>query len=103
MGSSHFLIILLLSFLVLLCPSSSLPLCTDSRAPLPQKTPLTFCPYNGTSCCSSGDDKQLKSQFDAMNISDSGCASLVKSILCAVRQSLIYVNLYFLAKCNHLF
>ncbi|MCD7459617.1 hypothetical protein HAX54_041462 [Datura stramonium] len=49
MGSSHFLIILLLSFLVLLCPSSSLPLCTDSRAPLPQKTPLTFCPYNGTS------------------------------------------------------
>ncbi|PHT66407.1 hypothetical protein T459_30832 [Capsicum annuum] len=30
-----------------------------------------------------GDDKKLKTQFDAMNISDSGCASLVKSILYA--------------------
>lgn len=83
MGSSHFLIILLLNFLLIICPSVSLPLCTDSRAPLPQKTPLTFCPYNGTSCCNSGDDKQLKNQYDAMNISDSDCASLVKSILCA--------------------
>ncbi|OIT33005.1 hipl1 protein [Nicotiana attenuata] len=85
MGSSYFLIILLLNFLQLLYPSVSLPLCTDSRAPLPQKTPLTFCPYNGTSCCSSSDNKQLKNQFDAMNISDSGCASLVKSILCAIK------------------
>ncbi|XP_016462608.2 HIPL1 protein-like [Nicotiana tabacum] len=83
MGGSYFLIILLLNFLQLLYPSVSLPLCTDSRAPFPQKTPLTFCSYNGTSCCNSGDDKQLKTRFDAMNISDSGCASLVKSILCA--------------------
>ncbi|PHT88115.1 HIPL2 protein [Capsicum annuum] len=83
MGSSQFLIILLLSFLLNFCPCYSLPLCTDSRAPLPEKTSLTFCPYNGTSCCSPGDDKQLKTQFDAMNIADSGCASLVKSILCA--------------------
>ncbi|KAF3655570.1 putative cytochrome 71A1-like [Capsicum annuum] len=30
-----------------------------------------------------GDDKKLKTQFDAMNISDSGCASLVKFILYA--------------------
>ncbi|CAN4100455.1 unnamed protein product [Withania somnifera] len=53
------------------------------RAPLQQKTPLAFCPYNGTSCCNSTDDKQLQTQFNAMNISDPGCASLVKSVICA--------------------
>ncbi|XP_016451027.1 HIPL1 protein-like [Nicotiana tabacum] len=81
MGRSPFIIFII--FFNLLCPFS-LPLCTDSRAPLQQKSPLTFCPYNGTSsCCNSTDDKQLQTQFNAMNITDPGCASLVKSVLCA--------------------
>jgi len=78
------------SFLLLFChllllqfPASSLPLCTDLRAPVIQKTPLTFCPYNGKVCCDSAKDLELRKQFLAMNISHSGCASLVKSILCA--------------------
>ncbi|KAI5683602.1 hypothetical protein M9H77_04830 [Catharanthus roseus] len=86
MGGRRNFSFILLSFLLHLLHlhlSSSLPLCTDSRAPLPQKVPLTFCPYNGTSCCSSGDDLQLQNQFKAMNISDSTCSALVKSILCS--------------------
>ena len=55
-------------------------------APFQQKTPLAFRSYNGTSCCNSTDDKQLQTQFNAMNISDSRCASLVKSVICAVRR-----------------
>ncbi|KAG5522361.1 hypothetical protein RHGRI_034518 [Rhododendron griersonianum] len=79
-----------LSFLFLFChllllpfPASSLPMCTDLRAPAIQKTPLAFCPYNGKVCCDSAKDLELRKNFLAMNISDSGCASLVKSILCA--------------------
>lgn len=53
-------------------------------APAIQKTPLAFCPYNGKVCCDSAKDLELRKNFLAMNISDSGCASLVKSILCAV-------------------
>ncbi|XP_016578324.2 HIPL1 protein isoform X2 [Capsicum annuum] len=84
MRMSHFVkFIILLNFLQLLDPSFSLPLCTDSRAPLQLKTPLAFCSYNGTSCCNSNGDKQLQTQFNAMNISDPGCASLVKSVICA--------------------
>lgn len=75
---------ILLGLLLLLpCPSSSLPLCTDLRAPLVPKKPLAFCPYNGSVCCDSAKDLQLQKQFQAMNISDEGCASLMKSILCA--------------------
>lgn len=55
------------------------------EAPLPQKDPLKFCPYNGTSCCNSADDSRIQKQFQVMNISDSACAALVKSVLCAVR------------------
>ncbi|KAL7240909.1 hypothetical protein ACSBR2_006536 [Camellia fascicularis] len=74
-----------LSILFLLLPhlSSSLPLCTDLRAPVIPKTPLVFCPHNGKVCCDTAMDLQLEKQFQAMNISDSGCASVVKSILCA--------------------
>ncbi|KAK4370857.1 hypothetical protein RND71_010332 [Anisodus tanguticus] len=83
MRSPFVIFIFLFNFLQLLDPTFSLPLCTDSRAPLQLKAPLAFCPYNGTSCCNSADDKQLQTQFNAMNISDPGCASLVKSIVCA--------------------
>ncbi|CAM8948133.1 unnamed protein product [Rhodiola kirilowii] len=38
----------------------------------------------GSVCCSSKDDQQLQKQFKAMNPSDAGCASVLKSILCAV-------------------
>lgn len=75
-------------------------------APLQEKTPLAFCSYNGTSCCNSADDKQLQTQFNAMNISDPECASLVKSVICAVSRyscrlalsssaTPIYCSLYF--------
>ncbi|CAM8966752.1 unnamed protein product [Rhodiola kirilowii] len=37
----------------------------------------------GSVCCSSKDDQQLQKQFKAMNPSDAGCASVLKSILCA--------------------
>ncbi|KAL3841017.1 hypothetical protein ACJIZ3_025608 [Penstemon smallii] len=79
------LIFIQFSCLVLLFPfqSSSLPLCSDLRAPRIQKGHLTFCPYNGKMCCSSSQDQQLQKRFQAMNISDSNCASAVKSILCA--------------------
>ncbi|XP_057949199.1 HIPL1 protein-like [Malania oleifera] len=79
-------IVLLLTHSLLLClPSCSLPLCTDSRAPHTPTTPLAFCHTynNGSACCDSAKDGQLQKQFQAMNISDPACASLLKSILCA--------------------
>ncbi|XP_071929059.1 HIPL1 protein-like [Coffea arabica] len=76
-----------LSFFCLLLslphPSSTLPLCTDLRAPVTPKKPLAFCPYNGSLCCDSSKDLQLQKRFDAMNVTDAACASAVKSILCA--------------------
>nr|GMC56309.1 HIPL1 protein-like [Ipomoea batatas] len=84
MEGSHFIIVfLLLNFLHLLLPVFPLPLCTNSEAPLPHKDPLKFCPYNGTSCCNSADDLRIQKQFQVMNISNSACAALVKSVLCA--------------------
>ncbi|GMI78205.1 hypothetical protein like AT1G74790 [Hibiscus trionum] len=71
------------NLLLLPYPSSSLPLCTDSRAPLTLKSALKFCSYNGSSCCNSTEDSQLQKQFQAMNISHTSCASLVQSVLCA--------------------
>ncbi|TYI35625.1 hypothetical protein ES332_A03G089100v1 [Gossypium tomentosum] len=71
------------NFLLLPHPSSSLPLCTDSWAPLTVSTKLEFCSYNGSSCCNSTDDSKLQKQFQAMNISDPSCASLLQSVLCA--------------------
>lgn len=77
--------LLLFCLLVFLFPylSTSLPLCTDLRAPVTLKKPLAFCPYNGSVCCDSSKDLQLQQRFLAMNISDTACASAVKSILCA--------------------
>ncbi|XP_075505036.1 HIPL1 protein-like [Primulina tabacum] len=84
MGSIHFLtsicFLMLLQFLDL---CFALPLCTDSRAPFTSNSSLDFCPYNGSTCCNSAQDLLLKQQFESMNISDSSCAPLLKSILCA--------------------
>ncbi|XP_051122013.1 HIPL1 protein-like [Andrographis paniculata] len=69
--------------LALPLPSASLPLCTDLRAPSTSNGSLAFCPYSGKVCCSPSEDVQLQKHFVDMNISDSACASVVKSILCA--------------------
>ncbi|KAK7304579.1 hypothetical protein VNO77_42461 [Canavalia gladiata] len=69
--------------LLLLDSSISLPLCVDSRAPFTLNTTLEFCPYNGSTCCNSTEDAQIKKQFQMRNISDPACASVLKSILCA--------------------
>ncbi|XVE83820.1 hypothetical protein DITRI_Ditri16bG0118100 [Diplodiscus trichospermus] len=45
--------------------------------------PLSFCQYKGSVCCNSTEDLPLRNQFKSMNVSDSGCASLLKSILCS--------------------
>ncbi|KAL0342754.1 UNVERIFIED_CONTAM: HIPL1 protein [Sesamum calycinum] len=83
MGGSCFVGILFLILLQFLDSCSALPLCTDSRAPFIPRSPLQFCPYNGTSCCEDAEDLSIKKQFESMNISDPGCASVLKSILCA--------------------
>ncbi|KAI3926555.1 hypothetical protein MKX01_011451 [Papaver californicum] len=77
--------ILLSIVLVLQLPfySVAFPLCTNSRAPLIRKTPLNFCSYNGSTCCDSTKDSQLKKQLQAYDVSNTACASLLKSILCA--------------------
>lgn len=79
-----FAILFLVSNLLLLPhPSLSFPLCTDSKASFTLNTTLKFCPYNGSTCCNSTEDAQLQKQYQAMNISDTSCASLLQSILCA--------------------
>ncbi|CAN6585246.1 unnamed protein product [Malus baccata var. baccata] len=75
--------ILLFSLLLLFNPSTSHPLCIDSKAPSTLSDPLKFCPYNETACCNSTEDSQIQKQFQTMNISNSDCASLLKSVLCA--------------------
>ncbi|GAB4839911.1 hipl1 protein [Ancistrocladus abbreviatus] len=77
------IIFLLSQLLVFFESSSSLPLCTDLRAPSISKAHLAFCPYNGSVCCDSTKDIKLRKQFQAMKISDSSCAAILKSILCA--------------------
>ncbi|KAJ4961156.1 hypothetical protein NE237_021066 [Protea cynaroides] len=79
------LTLVLLCWLLLPLPDlyDSFPLCMDESAPVALKTPLFFCPYNGSVCCDSAQDQRLQKRFQSMNISDSACASLVKSILCA--------------------
>ncbi|XP_039130293.1 LOW QUALITY PROTEIN: HIPL1 protein-like [Dioscorea cayenensis subsp. rotundata] len=75
----------MVSFLLLLflpITSFAFPLCTNSIAPVTLKAPLAFCSYNGSSCCDATDDANLQKKFQSMNISDSACGSLVKSILC---------------------
>ncbi|XP_073056443.1 HIPL1 protein-like isoform X1 [Primulina eburnea] len=84
MGSIHFFtLVWFLMLLQFLDPCFALPLCTDSRAPFTSNSSLDFCPYNGATCCNSAQDLLLKQKFESMNISDSSCASLLKSILCA--------------------
>lgn len=53
-------------------------------APFTAKSPLTFCSYNETVCCDAKEDLGLGKRFKDMNVSDPVCASLLKSILCAV-------------------
>ncbi|XP_074592304.1 HIPL1 protein-like [Curcuma longa] len=70
-------------FLLLLPQCLSLQLCTNSMAPLTLNTTLAFCGYSGSSCCNATDDRLLRLQFQSMNISDSACAGVMKSIVCA--------------------
>uniref|UniRef100_A0A7N0VEG4 Glucose/Sorbosone dehydrogenase domain-containing protein n=1 Tax=Kalanchoe fedtschenkoi TaxID=63787 RepID=A0A7N0VEG4_KALFE len=44
---------------------------------------VTSLMYRFNVCCNSTDDLSLQKQFKAMNVSDTGCASVLKSILCA--------------------
>ncbi|KAJ0982792.1 hypothetical protein J5N97_011047 [Dioscorea zingiberensis] len=74
---------LLLFLPIFISSSLAFPLCTDSWAPLNLKSPLTFCSYSGSSCCNSSDDTSIQNQFKSMNINDSACASILKSILCS--------------------
>ncbi|XP_057415289.1 HIPL1 protein-like isoform X2 [Lotus japonicus] len=83
MKSALFISFLFSCSLLLLDSSTSLPLCTDSRAPFTVNTTLEFCPYNGSTCCNFTEDAQIQKQFQLMKVSDPGCASLLKSILCA--------------------
>ncbi|KAI4992292.1 hypothetical protein ZWY2020_051709 [Hordeum vulgare] len=75
-----------LVLLVLLLPACrAFPLCTDSRAPLPPNGTLAFCgDYAGAAaCCDADDDKALRDQHQAANVSDAACAAVLKAILCA--------------------
>ncbi|KAJ8753611.1 hypothetical protein K2173_022852 [Erythroxylum novogranatense] len=83
MEALHVFVFSFFNVLLLLDLSSSLPLCTDSRAPSNLNATLNFCPYNGSTCCNSTQDLQLQRQFQAMNISSPDCAALLKSILCS--------------------
>uniref|UniRef100_A0A803QM37 Glucose/Sorbosone dehydrogenase domain-containing protein n=1 Tax=Cannabis sativa TaxID=3483 RepID=A0A803QM37_CANSA len=74
---------MLCHFLLIFDYSSSYPLCTNKKSPFITNTTLSFCQYRGSTCCNSSDDMQIRNEFKAMKISDSGCASLLKSVLCA--------------------
>ncbi|KAK3140354.1 hypothetical protein QOZ80_5AG0399760 [Eleusine coracana subsp. coracana] len=77
---------LLLSLSFLLHASRAFPLCTDARPPAVLNTTLKFCAsYTGgtTSCCDADVDATLSKQFDAMNVSNSACAAVLKAVLCA--------------------
>jgi len=71
-----------------------IPFCFDASiscsylgvaAPFTLNTTLKFCPYKGSVCCNALQDGAIQRQFQLMNISDPACASLIKSISCAVR------------------
>ena len=127
-GGSAIIVVFVSSILVLLVlPCFSHPLCSDSSmshllkhvylsqiyilsspwlaivftgAPFSSKTPLLFCPYNGSLCCTSAQDLSLQKQFAAMNISHTECASLVKSVLCAVSSYFLWYYLSFPSSLN---
>ncbi|KAG8097824.1 hypothetical protein GUJ93_ZPchr0013g33948 [Zizania palustris] len=82
-------------------PASAMPLCTDSRAPVPMNGTMGFCGGGGgggSTCCGASADAALRKQFEAMNVSDAACAGVVKSVLCAVR-----LDRYFVARSSELF
>ncbi|KAI8543514.1 hypothetical protein RHMOL_Rhmol08G0224400 [Rhododendron molle] len=84
MGGFSLIALLLGNLLLLLKPCSTLPLCTDLTGAFKPNTTLTFCTsYTGKTCCDSVEDSALQQQFQAMNITDPGCAAVVTSILCA--------------------
>ncbi|XP_058228025.1 HIPL1 protein-like [Rhododendron vialii] len=84
MGGFSLIVLLLGNLLLLLKPCSTLPLCTDLTGAFKPNTTLTFCTsYTGKTCCDSAEDSALQQQFQAMNITDPGCAAVVTSILCA--------------------
>uniref|UniRef100_A0A804Q6J7 Uncharacterized protein n=1 Tax=Zea mays TaxID=4577 RepID=A0A804Q6J7_MAIZE len=58
-------------------------LCMDSTFPRATNASLSFCGYNGTSCCNATDDAAVQKQFAAMNISGTPCGDVVKNVLCA--------------------
>lgn len=87
------------SFLLLLLCNEVLVFVIDVGTPNTLNTPLKFCPYNETSCCNSTEDLQLQKQFQAMNISDPGCASVLKSVLCAVRLSIFSPSMKICSLC----
>lgn len=65
----------------------SFPVCIllyVAGGPFTPTSRLQFCSYNGTSCCNSTDDLRLQRQFQSINVSNTNCASLLRSILCAV-------------------
>ncbi|XP_073297042.1 HIPL1 protein-like isoform X2 [Primulina huaijiensis] len=82
-GGIRFIILLFLVLLQFLDISVALPLCTDSRAPYAPNYRGAFCAYNETTCCNYAKNMKLKQKFFSMNVSDTDCASLLKSILCA--------------------
>ena len=53
-------------------------------SPMKQESPLKFCSYNGSVCCDSTQDLLLHKQFEALNVVDPACATLLKSTICAV-------------------
>lgn len=72
--------------LIFINACAALPLCIDSRAPHPSKSPLSFCHNDGyekNRCCSSQEDMGLKSKLTAMNVTDTKCSAFLKQILCA--------------------
>ncbi|KAH9603201.1 hypothetical protein KSS87_012994 [Heliosperma pusillum] len=83
MGFARIVCFCVLSLLFFADNLSSHPLCIDSSYPLTLKNPLKFCNYNESSCCNATKDVHLQKQFQSMNISDSACASVAKSIICA--------------------
>ncbi|KAG6534048.1 hypothetical protein ZIOFF_007929 [Zingiber officinale] len=72
-------------FLLFILPRlHALQLCTNSMAPVALKTPLPFCGYTGSSCCNATEDRELRRQFEALNVSDTACAGAMRSITCAI-------------------
>lgn len=60
-------------------------------APITTNASLPFCSHNGTTCCTTSDDMALELQLTAMNISDAACNSIIKDVLCAVGELVMYL------------